>query len=206
MTLRGIVFDLNQTNQFPFNYTTNCQLVDLGGHTFIGRAPGSALTGNSGRSVIGRSSYFGKSGNSENMKSVSRAIVRKENTTFAAGATFERGDEILRRSGLNTASLSPGWLCVVPGTSGTLSSVTATTTAGSNTATLSSVTNVPLMSYIVIAGESPTLMQVISRNTSTNIVTVANEDGSDISFAGVSSAAVSFAAPTFRAMPNVAAS
>lgn len=125
----------------------------------------------------------------------------RETIPTAAGATFEKVDQVLRRSGLSNTSSSPGWQCVSGGTTGTLSSVTGTTTANTNTVTLSSATNVPLGSYINVAGETANnKFQVISRDTNTNVVSVLTEEGVTPSSIGVTSASITFVSPIFIAI------
>jgi hypothetical protein len=109
-------------------------------------------------------------------------------TGIPTAGSFQRGEH-LRHPAPFESNIS-GWVCNTPGTAGTLSSVTGSTTAGTATVTVSSSANLFAGDYITIVGVTGT--KRILNVTGTTLTIDSNAD------ATVSGAAVAYSAPVFN--------
>lgn len=113
--------------------------------------------------------------------------------SLPAGTTVYRGTEFYDAAALTGSTTSMVRVIAgTDGTVGTLSGVTATTTAGNASVTVTSTTDLRKGQYIAIAGVSGSY-KILHINPLTNVIVVTGSPN-----ASVSGAAVSFAAPTYR--------
>ena len=125
------------------------------------------------------------------MPTNNNAIVNQEviyKTELPTSGTFYKNQMLLRDSFVTGNSL--GWACKSSGTLGTLSGITASTTANSYAVTVNSTTGLSVGTHISIVGVTGTKAIVYITGTTVYLSTVAN--------ASVSNAAVAYVAPTFE--------
>jgi hypothetical protein len=123
--------------------------------------------------------------------------------TWAAAAptagSWARGSVIWNTAA--TSGGSPGWVCVLDNTFGTLAGVTGSITTGASLLTVNTVTGLALGQFIDIAGVTGPL-RIVEIDTATKLVTLSGN--ADATVAG---AAVSFhnhtTAEAFKAMGNL---
>jgi hypothetical protein len=112
-------------------------------------------------------------------------------TTFS----WERGSSIFNWSA--SAGGAPGWVCTTAGTFGTLAGVTGSIISGTKALTVNTTTGLNVGNYITIAGVAG--IKVISSISGLVVTINSNAD------ATVSSAAVAYSTPVWKAMANLAA-
>jgi hypothetical protein len=107
-------------------------------------------------------------------------------STAPTAGTWVQGDRVYNKTGA-----TGGWRCTASGTAGTLTGVTATTTAGSAEITLNSIAGVEEGQFVTISGVSGT-KTIKSINYATRVVQLTSTVD-----ATVAGATLSFVAPTF---------
>lgn len=117
------------------------------------------------------------------------------NSAVPAAGSWERSQIVWNQS--PAASTTPGWICVTSGTFGTLTGVTATTTNGSATVTVSDATNLQPGMWVTIAGVTGS-KKVFTVSGTTIVLSSACD-------ADTTGSAVAYVTPVFKAMANLAA-
>ncbi len=117
-----------------------------------------------------------------------RVMTIEARSSLPTSGTYGTGFIIWRNT--PTPGGKMGWVCTDSGTFGTLTGVTATTTSGSATATVSDASGLARGQFITIAGVTGRRQIINISGTTVTLNSPAN--------ASVSAAAVAYQAPTFR--------
>jgi len=166
-------------------------LLNLGGHYFTARLPGSLFSGDSGRVVnVFASAFAGILQDAAITQRVNTSHVKRADRPSVG--TWMQGDSWTKLS--IPAGESGGEFVAVSGTYGALSGVTGSVAKGSNTLVLSSVSGVNVGDWLVVGGSYVSRVRAISGSTAT-MVSNASAD--------FTSATVNFRTPVWRALPVV---